>query len=162
MTQLESSYDGDEDAPTTITCLSCHYLTSPGEGGVDLPFRLLAPADENASWTTEAPEDYLCTGCHMLDHDTFGESHTHPTMNADRSAFPDIFTDHLLADELPVTYTDEGRINCHSCHTTHNAVTRGGVYILKVVGGENLDPKAIKPKIDFTTLCHSCHPSDEY
>jgi predicted CXXCH cytochrome family protein len=162
LTGLESSYDGDEDIPMTLTCLSCHYLTSPGEDGVDLPSRLLAPADENSVWTTETPEDYLCTGCHMLDNVTFGEAHTHPTMDANRFAFPDIYTDHLLDDELAVTYTDEGRINCHSCHRTHNAVTRGGVYILKVVGGENLDPKAIQPKIDFTDLCHSCHPSDEY
>jgi len=83
-------------------------------------------------------------------------------MDADVSLFSTIFTSHLLPDEIPVSYTAGGAVNCNSCHVAHNAVERGGVYILKVVRGDNTDPMAIHPRIDFTTLCHSCHPADRY
>ena len=162
-TGLKSLYIGDGEIPNTVTCLSCHYLSSLPEGIENAGnHRLLAPADENTEWTDGYSEDYLCTGCHGVDPSTENEGHSHPMMDADTLNFPNIYTNHLSTDEIPVTYTEGDKINCHSCHKTHHAVERGGVYILKVVSGENFDPKAIHPKIDFTKLCHSCHPSEEY
>lgn len=157
-----SFYDGEGEVPTTITCESCHTLSIPVEGTDPVPGRLLAPAGEDVEWTPGYPEEYLCTGCHHLDQETFGEGHTHPTMDADWRLYPNIYTDHLLPDEIPVTLTENQLINCHSCHSTHHAVVRGGVYILKVIRGENDIPNAIHPEIDFTPLCHSCHPADDY
>jgi hypothetical protein len=161
-TGMISSYDGEGDTPSTITCLTCHYLTSPPDADITVPHNLLAPADPDGEWDTDTPEDYLCTGCHFMDLKNFGEGHTHPLMKANWLSFPNIYTTHLLPDEIPATYTEYGNMNCHSCHVTHNAITRGGVYIFKVVDGDNIDPKAIHPKIDFTRLCHSCHPESEY
>jgi len=159
---MASYYEGDGEIPTTITCESCHYLSTPIDGSDPVPGRLLAPADEETEWSPGYPEDYLCTGCHGESPATVGGGTTHPLMDASRHSYPDIQTDHLLIDEIPSTYTIDGRINCHSCHSTHNAVVRGGVYILKAVGGDNVDPKAIHPEIDFTVLCHTCHPASEY
>jgi predicted CXXCH cytochrome family protein len=157
-----SFYEGEGETPTTITCESCHYFSTPADGSHPTQARLLAPADEETEWYPGYPEDYLCTGCHGEAPATVGEGRTHPLMEADMWAFPNISATHLSMDEIPVTYTYNGTINCHSCHKTHNAVVRGGVYILKVARGENIDPKAIHPEIDFTALCHSCHPMDEY
>ena len=61
---------------------------------------------------------------------------------------------------LPVSATPGGKMNCDSCHRPHDAQTKGGRYILEVVDGENADPLAIHPKIDFTIVCRRCH--DKY
>jgi predicted CXXCH cytochrome family protein len=162
-TGLPSRYDGEGEIPTTITCVSCHYLSDPSEEYDAVPGRLLASADENSVWYPDTQDHYLCTGCHGIAPEKDGRGgHSHPLMTANRESFPSIITTHLLPDELPASFTETGEMNCHSCHSTHNAATRGGVYILKVVRGENVDPKSIHPKIDFTTLCHSCHPADAY
>jgi predicted CXXCH cytochrome family protein len=156
-----SYYEGEGEFPMEVTCLSCHNLSSSGDHQVYSSY-LLAPADENSEWAPGYAEDYLCTGCHSENPSTEGSGHSHPTMDADSRSYPFIYTGHLQSDEVEATYTDNGAINCHSCHRTHNAVIRGGVYILKVVEGNNTDPKAIRPSIDFTTLCHSCHPASDY
>ena len=162
-TGLYSVYEGEGEVQYSVTCLSCHYLSGLPEGfDAVTNNRLLAPADENTEWAPGYPEDYLCTGCHGINPATESEGHTHPLMEADRSLFPTIFTSHLLVDEVPTTYTDNDGINCHSCHKTHNAIVRGGVYILKAVRGNNIDPKAIHPTIDYTKLCHGCHSADDY
>ncbi|MDF1535016.1 MAG: cytochrome c3 family protein [bacterium] len=161
-TGMVSAYDGEGDTPTTITCLTCHYLTPLPGTDPSVPHKLLAPAGPDSEWSDETPEDYLCIGCHGMDAETFGEGHTHPLLEADWLSFPNIYTTHLLPDEYPATYTQNGNMNCHSCHVTHNAITRGGAYIFKVGDGDNIDPKAIHPKIDFTRLCHSCHPASAY
>jgi hypothetical protein len=57
----------------------------------------------------------------------------------------------------PLSKTALAKVNCESCHRTHGASTKGGVYILEIVDGENTDPRAIHPKIDFTVLCQGCH-----
>lgn len=141
-----------------VTCLSCHNLATPEAGERGFDHYLLAPADEDAEWTMGYPEEYLCTGCHGEAPATVGGGETHPLMTADFYKYPDIKVSHLLPGETAVTYTPRGSVNCHSCHRAHGAVINGGLYILKICRGENLDPRAIQPRVDFTDLCDSCHP----
>jgi predicted CXXCH cytochrome family protein len=150
--------EGEEELPTTITCQSCHDLSDPPEGQEVISYRLLAPAGEHIDWYEDYPEEYLCTGCHGNSPTTIGGGLTHPLMNADSSLYATIKTSHLLSNEHPVTYTENGAVNCHSCHKAHNAALAGGVYILKVGRGDNIDPKAIRPKLEYSDLCDSCHP----
>jgi predicted CXXCH cytochrome family protein len=163
-TGKRSYYEGDGENPTTVTCYSCHYMKSSNEqgGGEPLPYNLLAPAGEYVEWFEDSPEDYLCTGCHGDTPATVGSGRTHPLLTADSSRFPNIQTDHLIPGETPASYTEDLKINCHSCHRAHRATVPGGLYILKAVRGNNTDPKAIRPRIRFETLCYGCHPSTEY
>lgn len=153
-----SYYEGEGTTPMGVTCLSCHNLATPEAGERGFDHYLLAPADEDAEWTMGYPEEYLCTGCHGEAPATVGGGETHPLMTADFYKYPDIKVSHLLPGETAVTYTPRGSVNCHSCHRAHGAVINGGLYILKICRGENLDPRAIQPRVDFTDLCDSCHP----
>jgi predicted CXXCH cytochrome family protein len=152
-----SFYEGEGETPTTITCESCHDLSIPADGSDPVVGRLLAPAGEDAEWTPGFPEDYLCTGCHGESPSTVGEGVTHPLMDADAFRYP-IDISYIQAGETMVTYTPYGSVNCHSCHRAHSAVPSGGVYIMKIIRGDNIDPKAIHPQVDYTSLCLSCHP----
>jgi hypothetical protein len=62
----------------------------------------------------------------------------------------------------PVSATPSGRINCDSCHRSHEAVTAGGYYILEVISSSNRDPQVIHPPMDYTVVCHSCHDPQKY
>jgi len=154
---MSSFYEGEDETPMTITCESCHYLSTPADGSDPVPGRLLAPADEETEWTPGYPEDYLCTGCHGESPATIGEGVTHPLMDADALRYP-IDPSYIQPGETMVTYTPGQTVNCHSCHRAHGAVPAGGVYIMKMIRGNNTDPKAIQPQIDYTSLCLSCHP----
>ncbi|MDF1526759.1 MAG: cytochrome c3 family protein [bacterium] len=156
-TGLTSYYEGEGDTPTTITCESCHSLSTPSDGSDPVPGYLLAPAAEGTEWAPGYPEDYLCTGCHGESPATVGEGTTHPLMDADALRYP-IDPSYIQSGETMVTYTPGGSVNCHSCHRAHGAVPAGGVYIMKMIRGNNVDPKAIQPQIDYTDLCLSCHP----
>jgi predicted CXXCH cytochrome family protein len=154
---MASFYEGEGDTPTSITCESCHFLSTPMDGGDPVPGRLLAPADEDAEWIPGYPEDYLCTGCHGETPATVGGGSTHPLMEADSSIYP-VDPSYIQLGETMVTYTPGRAVNCHSCHRTHGAVPSGGVYIMKISRGTNIDPKAIQPQINYENLCLSCHP----
>ena len=56
-----------------------------------------------------------------------------------------------------MTATPAGRLNCDSCHRPHEAATAGGRYILEAARGQNTDPLAIQPEVDYTPVCHGCH-----
>lgn len=150
-----SSYYGNPEN-RVVTCLSCHSFQStlPASGDTNTSHSLLARSGNSVEWTEDDEASYLCTGCHTASpatgegEDTKG--HTHPMMEAsvkklDREILP------------PVTSTPEGRLNCDTCHRPHEAMNRGGYYILEIVDGPNTDPQAIHPKIDFTILCQRCH-----
>ena len=121
-----------------------------------MPGRLLAQAGEDIEWIQGYPEDYLCTGCHGESPATVGGGSTHPLMDADATVYP-VDESYIQLGETLVTYTHGGSVNCHSCHRAHGAVPAGGVYIMKIIRGDNTDPKAIHPEIDYTRLCLSCH-----
>jgi hypothetical protein len=153
---MASFYEGEGETASVITCESCHYLSTPADGSDPVPGRLLAPGDEDAEWTPGYPEDYLCTGCHGESPATVGGGETHPLMDADTTGYP-INPSYIQSGETMLTYTPGRAINCHSCHRAHGAVIAGGVYIMKITRGNNTDPKAIQPQIDYTFLCLSCH-----
>lgn len=153
-TKLNSKYGGQSQKK--IICLSCHVFRTSGVATPEtyLPHYLLARAGNEYEWGDDIGI-YLCTGCHGDNPVTEGEGHTHPLMDADvqkltRGPIP------------PATYTTGGHLNCDSCHRSHGAMTEGGCYILEMVNGQNEDPKAIQPMIEFTPLCHLCHNPDEY
>jgi hypothetical protein len=116
----------------------------------------LARSGNPVEWK-EDPAVYLCTGCHGVAPVTGqGEKgHTHPLMEARAELLGS-------AAALPSTMTPTGRVNCDSCHRPHKARTEGGYYILEVIDSANKDPRAIKPPIDFTSLCFTCHPTAKY
>jgi predicted CXXCH cytochrome family protein len=155
-TGLYSKYDGPIENPTIIICESCHYLSSPDSEVTESLYRLLAPADEYAEWEPGYPEDYLCTGCHGESPATMGGGETHPLIEADGINYP-IVPSQLESGETQVSYTQNGGLNCHSCHRSHNADLQGGLYILKIGRGSNTNPKAIHPQVMHPALCRSCH-----
>ncbi len=152
---LTSRYLGENGK--VLWCLSCHTFDAravvSGDGGT--AGHLLARSGNKVEWLAEEEGKYLCTGCHGASPKTKGGGGTHPLMNA-------------MAEKLgripdpPATVTPGGFVNCDSCHRSHGATTQSGVYILEAVEGENLDPLAIHPTIDFGPLCHKCHDPTKY
>jgi predicted CXXCH cytochrome family protein len=162
-TDKTSFYEGEGTAPSGVTCTSCHTMTKPVVPGSDVPDHLLlAPAGGDQEWRSGEADGYLCTGCHGDSPATVGGGITHPLMSAVAERFPLVPNLPLVQGETPATYTQNGRINCHTCHRSHQAALPGGVFILKIVRGENVDPKAIRPLTDYRALCHSCHPAERY
>lgn len=151
-----SSYYADPEA-RVVTCFSCHAFREgaqlSGDGGTS---HLLARSGNSVEWNEGQESTYLCTGCHSVNPKS-GEvkSHSHPMMEADAAKLD-------RAAPLPVTMTPGGKVNCDSCHRPHEAITRGGYYILEHIEGLNTDPEALHPTIDFTSFCHLCHSSGKY
>ncbi len=149
-TKLPSRYGGVNGKG--ITCLSCHVFRKSPDATLTepLPYHLLATAGEKYDLGRDR-DDYLCTGCHGLlpaggRYDGF-----HPLLSATMpSSFPIVVTP-------PATITENGHLNCLSCHRTHGAMPQGGYYLLKKVQGSNNDPKAIHPHINPVVLCRLCH-----
>jgi len=154
---LASVYGGDKGQ--AVTCLSCHAFRAGAlvSGDDGTARHLIARAGNRMEWAPDDESQYLCTGCHGARPATAdaNKGHTHPLMNANAA---------LLGREPlpPLTATPSGKVNCDSCHRSHKARTRGGVYILEAVDGESTDPLAIHPLIDFTVLCHGCHDAKKY
>ena len=153
---LVSRYGGERGK--TIVCLSCHsfkkgVLISGDDGTASF---LLARAGNGIEWAAGEEGKYLCTGCHSANpgKGNAAKGH-HPLMDADVAKLG-------IPPQPPLTGTPSGRVNCDSCHRSHNAHTAGGVYMLEIVEGLNTDPKAIKPKITFTPVCHGCHDPGKY
>jgi predicted CXXCH cytochrome family protein len=154
-TNLSSRYGGEEGK--VLICLSCHSFrvpSGPGTALAPLENHLVARSGNDEEWK-ENPAVYLCAGCHGTNPSTMGEGHTHPLMSAKAAALGKAATP-------PVTYTATGRVNCDSCHRTHGAPPQTGYYILEVGISANTDPRAIRPEVNFTGLCHSCHTADKY
>jgi predicted CXXCH cytochrome family protein len=154
---LKSRYGGENGKE--VICLSCHSfkkgaLVSGDDGTARF---LLARSGNEIEWAPEGEGSYLCTGCHGTSPGAArGEKgHTHPLMTADLAE---------LGNEVspPLSGTPSGHMNCDSCHRPHGAHTASGVYMLEIVEGLNTDPKAIKPKIAFTPVCHGCHDPGKY
>jgi predicted CXXCH cytochrome family protein len=153
---LASSYGGERDQD--VTCLSCHAfkkgsLLSGDDGKARF---LLARSGNPVEWEDGREATYLCVGCHSVDPVTGqAKGHTHPTMKANMAA---------LGREAaaPITATPSGHVNCDSCHRPHAAATASGRYILEAARGQNTDPLAIQPQIDFTGVCHGCHDRGKY
>ncbi len=143
-TRLRSRYGGANGE--CIICLSCHvFRQGPGSTlAGPLPHHLLATAGERYDMG-ESDDDFLCTGCHGV---FLRKYDIHPLRSASVGRFP---------PTPPATITEERHLNCLSCHRNHGAPAQGGSYILKKVDGENTDPRAIRPRIDFRSLCLSCH-----
>jgi predicted CXXCH cytochrome family protein len=154
---LASVYGGDKGL--SIVCLSCHAFRAGAlvSGDDGTARHLIARAGNRMEWTLDGEALYLCTGCHGARPATAEaeKGHTHPLMDANVL---------LLGREPtpPLTGTPSGKVNCDSCHRSHEALTRGGVYILEAVDGANPDPLAIHTQIDFTVLCHGCHDAKKY
>jgi hypothetical protein len=155
-TGLYSEYEGPPESPTIITCNSCHYFLTAGPEASNVNYRLLAPAGEDTEWEPGVPEGYLCTGCHGEAPSTVGGGQTHPLLEADGLKYP-VTQSYLDSGETLVSYTENERVNCHSCHRAHRADIQGGVYILKMGRGTNTNPQALQPKVDHETMCISCH-----
>jgi hypothetical protein len=153
---LRSSYGGTSGK--AIVCLSCHSfrkgaLVSGDDGAAR---NLLARSGNLVEWAPGGEAAYLCTGCHSASpgKGKQGSGH-HPLQEADSANL-------ATPPQPPATVTPSGRVNCDSCHRAHGAHTASGAYMLEIVKGENGDPRAIKPPIIFTPLCHSCHTADKY
>ncbi|MBI4914292.1 MAG: hypothetical protein HY825_00450 [Acidobacteria bacterium] len=155
-TGLKPALDGEKDQ--MVTCLSCHSFTRGSVGsGAGATVRLVARSGDGVEWEADGEDAYLCTGCHGLKPGTAGgqKGHTHPLMAADMKR-------EGRAPTPPVTVTPLGKVNCDSCHRPHEAITKGGYYILEAVESGNADPRAFHPEVDFTVLCHSCHDEKKY
>ena len=114
--------------------------------------------------TVTKVDKYLCTGCHGLtpnSHPTAqnGEGMTHPLMNANGSNIDPL-------DDFRFTYNKH--VNCETCHSVHEADSRGGFYILKEIDFRPTAPAANDPVVDpyvirtrdeveYVELCHKCH-----
>ncbi|MGC2424536.1 MAG: cytochrome c3 family protein [Nitrospirota bacterium] len=191
---LISEYGGPSGKE--MECCSCHnfgvgnitagnadqspYLgptLAPGFQTQDLVSGLLARAGSFKEWlpsdvqdyiiggdrgSEERTDKYLCTGCHGLtprtNVDARGEGFTHPLMNADASAMTDMLP--------PATATFNKHVNCESCHTVHEADSRGGFLVLKRADLKDPteqnglpDPYRIRTlkDIEFAPLCQLCH-----
>jgi len=142
----------------SVTCLSCHTFKKGAllSGDEKKNGHLLARSGNPVEWVPGGETAYLCAGCHSVDPGT-GQTkgHSHPMMNADAQKLGRVVVP-------PVTITPNGKVNCDSCHRPHEAITKGGVYILEHVDGLNTDPRAIHPRIDFTGTCHLCHDPGKY
>ncbi len=191
-----SGQDGGIDIE--ITCCSCHSFDSGGitagdadeapydgttlaSGYVesDLTSGLLARAGQFKEWlesdveefdiggnrgTVSKVDKYLCTGCHGLTPNShpdsdYGEGFSHPMMNADGSNL-------TPADGVRLTYNQH--LNCESCHSAHEADSKGGFFILRETdqspvardaGTSAPNPYLIRDRseIEFAPLCHRCH-----
>lgn len=109
-------------------------------------------------------DKYLCTGCHGLTPNTIpdakGEGLTHPMMDANGAAFSPVGN---------IRFTYNKHMNCETCHSVHEADSRGGFYILKDVelrlsnvsssGQGTVNPYVIRKRdeIEYAPLCHRCH-----
>jgi len=141
-----------------VTCLSCHTFRKgvvvSGDAGKSRS--LLARSGNPVEWSEGQEVIYLCTGCHSVNPATGQvKGHSHPMMKADmvKSGMTVI---------PPMTATPSGHLNCDSCHRPHEAATAGGRYILETVRGQNTDPLAIQPRVDYTQVCHACHATGSY
>jgi len=135
-----------------ISCLSCHVFRKGPDATLTqpLPYHLLATAGEKYD-LGENEDDYLCTGCHGFypDERRHRNGEIHPLRSA---VIPS-----AMVVTPPATITENGHLNCLTCHRTHGAVPQGGYYLFKKVNSSNTDPKAVHPPIDFVTLCQLCH-----
>lgn len=144
----------------------------------DLTSGLLARAGQFKEWlegdvqlqdlggnrgTVQKADKYLCTGCHGLTPNSQpdaqnGEGLTHPLMSANGASINPL-------DDYKFTYNQH--INCETCHSVHEADSRGGFYILKDL---ELRPEAAadysvpepyrirkRAEIEYASLCHKCH-----
>jgi predicted CXXCH cytochrome family protein len=153
---LKSRFGGENGK--SILCLSCHTFKKGGVVSGDDGKRrhLLARAGNLVELNPGEETVYLCTGCHSANPGKENASKgRHPLMEADMAKLG-------TPPRPPLTGTPSGHINCDSCHRSHGAHTPSGVYMLEMVEGENTDPRAIKPKIDFTPTCHGCHDPGKY
>ncbi len=95
----------------------------------------------------ERTDKYLCTGSHGLTPRTHvgeaGEGFTHPLMNAGHVRGP---TDIAL----PATATFNKHVNCESCHTVHEADSRGGFLILKAAAYKIPSEESAQPAVPDT------------
>ncbi len=157
-----------------MTCLSCHVFRKGPDATLTgpLPYHLLATAGERYD-LGENEEDYLCTGCHGFSPPgrRYRRGSTHPMRSAvvlAEAGYPTYLatSTHPMrsakvpAVTPPATITENGHLNCLSCHRTHGAMPQGGYYLLKKVDSSNTDPQAIHPQIDFVQLCSLCHQGD--
>lgn len=165
--------DADE-APYEGTILSSGYVES------DLTTGLLARAGQFKEWlesdvqqfdiggnrgSVSKVDKYLCTGCHGLTPNTHpdakGEGFTHPMMEADGSN---------IKPTAGIRLTYNQHVNCESCHTPHEADSRGGFLILRetelsfggassvsVSGAPNPYLIRTRKEIEFAPLCQRCH-----
>lgn len=181
-----------------ITCCSCHNfgvgnitagdadmsaylgpLLAPGYQQSDLTAGLLARAGSYKEWlqsdvftftiggdrgTVQKSTKYLCTGCHgntPNSHPNSGEGFSHPMMDADGLSFDPM---------EPAKLTFNKHVNCESCHQAHEADSRGGFYILRLVeprisnvstvaSSAIPDPYRVMKRtdIEFAPLCQKCH-----
>ncbi|MHB8836151.1 MAG: cytochrome c3 family protein [Candidatus Methylomirabilia bacterium] len=153
---LPSVYGGEKGQE--INCLSCHTFKKAAvvSGDAGKSRSLLARSGNPVEWTGGQETVYLCTGCHSVDPATGQvKGHSHPMMKAD-------VVKSGMTVALPMTATPSGHLNCDSCHRPHEAATAGGRYILEAARGQNTDPLAIQPKVDYTLVCHACHSSGSY
>ena len=151
----QTSFYGGEKSQI-VTCLSCHSFrkgaVTSGDAGTTR--NLLARSGNGVVWEPGQESLYLCTGCHGDNPATGSKGHTHPLMSAAVAKLG-------RQIEPPVTTTPE-RVNCDSCHRPHEALSKGGYYILETIDSKNVDPQKIHPEIDFTSLCHSCHDQKSF
>jgi predicted CXXCH cytochrome family protein len=153
---LKGRYGGEKD--TEIGCLSCHAFrkgaVTSGDDGKSVG--LLARSGNPVEWPEGGESTYLCTGCHSVDPATGQvKGHSHPMMKAEIGK-------QGMSVALPITATPSGHLNCDSCHRPHGAAVASGRYILETARGQNTDPLAIQPKVDYTQVCHSCHSAGSY
>lgn len=148
LTKLSSKYIGMNGKG--ISCLSCHVFRKGPDSTLTepLPYHLLALAGEKYDLGRDR-DDYLCTGCHGLFPGRGRD--IHPLLSATVPSSNAVFV------TPPATITENGHLNCLSCHRTHGAMPQGGYYLLKKVEGSNSDPKSIHPQIDIVVLCRLCH-----
>jgi predicted CXXCH cytochrome family protein len=154
-------------------------LVAPNFQPEDLTYGLIARAGSFKEWlesdvfqyvlggdrgTITKVDKYLCTGCHGLTPNTHpgmnvqGEGMSHPMMGVKAGS--------VSATE-PAKMTYNKKVNCESCHSAHEADSRGGFLILRLVApfggrlaaGAAADPYSIKKRsdIEFAPLCKLCH-----
>lgn len=139
---------------STITCESCHRLAAgnirSGDGATNMLVEVVGSAvDGGDPPYAYATSPYLCSGCHLI------PGGTHPLAAATPSAYA------IGAAGRGLSYTAAG-LNCESCHSTHDAATTSGSYILDgtTAGtygtGVGMD---VEPTIDYTLFCAVCHGS---
>jgi hypothetical protein len=144
---------------TTMICESCHRLAAGnligGDGAtamlVEVSGRTIetTAADATVAATDYSGKPYLCTGCHLV------PAGTHPLSNAVTATYP------IASNPLPTgqSYvTSPAGMNCESCHSSHDADTDSGSYILDGGGtGTVTGGMEVEPPIDYTDFCAVCH-----
>jgi predicted CXXCH cytochrome family protein len=144
---------------TTIICESCHRLRAgnlqTGDGATRMLVEIAGSARSTVSSTSAAgatqysAATYLCTGCHLV------PAGTHPLLNATGTVYP-------ISGGAGESYTSAGNVNCESCHSSHDAATDSGSYILD--GGASVTygtgtALQVEPIINYTSFCAVCHAS---